>query len=64
MVDDEKKSLRNERDQIERSAMTDQFGWKERLAGASAQTREQVLQILLPPPTFERWRMLTTSLSD
>ena len=55
--------LRAEVEEIERSAMLDQPGWRERLDRASDQNRRAALQILLRPPTFERWCVLTEALA-
>jgi hypothetical protein len=64
IADDDLERLRAEREKIERNAMLDQPGWKERLDRAPDHVREEALRILLPQPTFERWRIIREALSS
>jgi len=53
-------------DQIERSAMLDQPGWKEYLDRLSDRGRERHLEILFKdqPQHFDRWRLLKLTIAD
>ena len=62
MTSDVEKQVRTEIDDIERSAMRDQYRWKEYLDRLSDQGREKHLEILLERPIFERWLVLKSSL--
>jgi hypothetical protein len=64
IADDDLERLRAEREKIERNAMLDQPGWKERLDKAPDQVRDEALRTLLPRPTFERWHIITEVLSS
>jgi hypothetical protein len=59
-----KDKIRAEIDQIERSAMCDQLGWKLRLDRATDHDREVALRTTLELPAFERWRVLKMMLAD
>ena len=55
--------IRAKMDEIERSAMRDQPGWKPRLDAATHHDSEAALRILLEPPAFEQWHVLKTMLT-
>jgi hypothetical protein len=55
--------IRAEIDQIERSAMRDQPGWKQRLDAATDHDREEALRTHLELPAFERWQVLKMTLT-
>ena len=59
MSDEDRRRLLARREEIERGALNDQFGWFDRLSKCSGEVREQALRALVPPAVFEEWRMLS-----
>ena len=56
--------IRAEIEEIERSAMQDQRGWKEYLGRLSDRAREVHLETLLKRTDFERWLVFKAMLSE